>query len=250
MIPIRVSMLPAFAENSDLSGQVAVVIDILRASTTIVHALANGARSVRPCSTVKQAWKLAEQFSPQQRLLGGERHCQTIEGFDLDNSPLGYTSDRVADRDIIFTSTNGTYALETCIPAKQIYIGAFVNLSALTKKLLQRQQPVHLVCAGTNRQFTAEDILFAGAVIDQLLSATESQFEPVGVQSQMALDFYRTRSKTQTSFRAAMFESLGAENLIKLGLQSDIERAMQLDLFEIVPQWVSEERKLVVSNSE
>ncbi|MBT5017918.1 MAG: hypothetical protein HON04_04185, partial [Planctomicrobium sp.] len=90
--------MPTFSENSDLTGQIAVVVDILRASTTIVHALANGARSIRPCSTVEQAWKLAEQFSPQQRLLGGERHCQTIEGFDLDNSPLGYTSDRVADR--------------------------------------------------------------------------------------------------------------------------------------------------------
>jgi len=248
MIPIRVSMLPAFAENSDLTGQVAVVIDILRASTSIVHALANGARSILPCSTVKQAWKLAEQFSPQQRLLGGERDCQTIEGFDLDNSPLGYTSDRVANRDIIFTSTNGTYALETCIKAKQIYIGAFVNLRAMTKTLLQLKQPVHLVCAGTNRQFTAEDILFAGAVIDLMLSATESQFEPVEVQAQMALDFYRARGKSQASFRTAMFESLGAKNLINLGMQADIERAMQIDLFEIVPKWVSEERKLVVSD--
>lgn len=247
MIPIRVSLLPAFSENSDLTGQVAVVVDILRASTTIVHALANGARSIRPCSTVEQAWKLAEQFSPQQRLLGGERHCQTIEGFDLDNSPLGYTSDRVAARDIIFTSTNGTYALETCTSAKQIYIGAFVNLSAVTKNLFELKQPVHLVCAGTNRQFTAEDILFAGAVIDQLLSETESPFEPVEAQGQMALDYFRTRGKSPASFRKTMFESLGAENLIKLGLQPDIERAMQFDLFEIVPEWNSEERKLIVS---
>lgn len=247
MIPIRVSMLPAFAENSDLSGQVAVVIDILRASTTIVHALANGANSVVPCATVKQAWKLAEQFQPQQRRLGGERHCQKIEGFDLDNSPLSYSSEIVAGRDIIFTSTNGTYALEICKPASHILIGAFVNLQALTDILLRLKKPVHLVCAGTNRQLTAEDILFAGAVIQRLTANVISPFKVIDVQGLLAVDFFNERSKTDEQFRETMFESLGAENLIKLGLTRDIERAMQFDLFETVPAWDSESSKLIAA---
>lgn len=239
MTPIHVSMLPAFAEQADLHGQVAVMIDILRASTTIVHALANGAEHVIPCSTVAQAKKLSLNIPRQNCLLGGERNCQTIEGFDLDNSPLNYTQLVVKGKQIIFTTTNGTYALERCRDAQRILIGAFVNIDAVVQTLQNLHLPIHLVCAGTNRNLTAEDILFAGAVIDQLLK--KPGYTIAGVQSQMAVDFFRSRNTSAASFRTAFFESLGAENLIRLGMQPDIERAMEFNRFDVVPEWNPQE---------
>lgn len=249
MTPVTVSLLPAFAENISLSGQSAVVIDILRASTTIVHALANGANSVIPSATVKQAFKLAETIPQEGRLLGGERHCQRVEGFDLGNSPLEYHAEVVADRDVVFTSTNGTYALQTCLAAEKIRFGAFVNLSALVHELCADRLPVHLVCAGTNRLMTAEDILFAGAVVDALVKAGTSPFGVTGVECQLALDFYRSRGTTEKGRRQTVFDSLGAENLLRLGMQADIERAVQLDLFDVVPIWHQETERLISSDS-
>lgn len=222
---------------TDLQGRVAVVIDVLRASTTIVHALAAGAKCVLPCASVEQAWAYAEKIPVGERLLGGERHCQTIEGFDLDNSPLKYTPAAVAGRNVIFTTTNGTYVLERCRSAARVFVGAFVNLGAVERQLLRLKLPVHLVCAGTNRQLTAEDILFAGGVIDRLLAAVSEEFEPQGVEALLALDFYRARGTAAASLRQTMFGSLGAENLVKLGLQADIERALEIDRFQLLPEW-------------
>ncbi|QDT35134.1 2-phosphosulfolactate phosphatase [Thalassoglobus polymorphus] len=251
MIPIQVSLLPSLSTLVD-SGQitennsgdvmpVAVMIDILRASTTIVHALANGASAILPCSSVEQAHELAHEPASSQnapkRLLGGERHCQKIEGFDLDNSPFSYTPELVQDREIIFTTTNGTIALEHCRSASMILVGAFVNLSSLIDALVECGRPVHLMCAGTDRQLTAEDILFAGAVCDRLLSRPASEFEIADVQSQLALDFYRTRGLKRPDFEKTMLESLGAANLLRLGLEADVQRAMQVDLFKLVPVW-------------
>jgi 2-phosphosulfolactate phosphatase len=239
MIPIHVAMLPVFAEQADLSGQAAVMIDVLRASTTIVHALSSDAAAVVPCSTVEQTREIAATIPAENRLLGGERNCQRIEGFDLDNSPLKYRPEVVAGKQIIFTSTNGTYTLERCRAASRIFTGAFVNFSAIAQTLIELKFPVHLVCAGTNRQLTAEDILFAGAVVDRLL--TSHEFEVADVQAQMAVDFYRSRPVTSREFRQAIFGSLGAENLVKLQMHADIERAMQVDLFDIVPEWDADE---------
>lgn len=268
---IDVHMLPEFLEGVDLSESVAVVIDVLRASTTIVHALGHGAAAVIPCLEVDEARRIARENPENKILLGGERQGRIIDGFDLDNSPLSYRSGTVAGRTIAFTTTNGTRALLRCSQAQAVYIGAFANLSAIVEELLRGDRDVHLVCAGTDGQLTAEDILFAGALADELLtrsaasgedgferppvadaasvrersnpspmqaaSATEEAFVLENVQAQMAVDFHRARSADPETFRRTMFESLGGRNLVELGFTADIERAMQRDLFSVVPTW-------------
>ena len=245
---VSVSMLPMLAEPSELVGHSAVMIDVLRASTTILHALSNQARCVFPFATIEDARSHAESEDPSTRLLGGERHCQRIEGFDLDNSPLSYESKHIAGKTVIFTTTNGTFALEKCRPAERVFVGAFNNLSAISRKLVAVHQPVHLVCAGTNRQLTAEDILFAGALVDRLVKSPH--FQPGDVQAQMTLDFYRSRGDDPQLFRETIYESLGAENLIRLTMTADIERAMQIDRFDFVPEWNPESNSIVVSPDE
>src|SRR5690242_5734390 len=109
--PILVHLLPTLFEPADLRGGVAVVIDVLRATSTIVQALAAGATSVVPCGEIDEARAIAAKAAPGSVLLGGERKGVTIPGFDLGNSPGDYTSDVVTGKKLIFTTTNGTRAL-------------------------------------------------------------------------------------------------------------------------------------------
>jgi len=237
VIPIRVALLPSTMLVDDLPGSVAVVIDVLRASTTITHALVHGARAVVPCLTVEDARSCAESIPPDQRLLGGERHGEMIDGFDLDNSPFGYTPEVVTGKTIFFTTTNGTKALNSAVNADAILIGAFVNFSAIVSTLIQRLQPITLVCAGTNGNITGEDVLFAGAVIDELLTRSPDAFAVDDLQAQMALDFYRTRASSDADFQSAFQASDGAVNLFAIGMNRDIERSQERNLFDAVPVW-------------
>ncbi len=108
---ISIALLPSALSPSCLTGRVAVVIDVLRATTTMIHALAAGAESVRPCQEVAEAFRLRDQLGAAHCVLGGERHGLLIEGFQLDNSPFRYTPEVVRGKSVVFTTTNGTRAI-------------------------------------------------------------------------------------------------------------------------------------------
>jgi 2-phosphosulfolactate phosphatase len=237
MPALHVHLLPSLLTSRELSESVCVIIDVLRASSTIIHALGQGAQGVIPCLNVEDAQAAARNFPAGTCLFGGERHGQLIPGFDLDNSPLRYVPAVVKGKTIVFTTTNGTRALWECRNAWRIVIGAFVNQTALIQQLEELERDVHLVCAGTDGRLTAEDILFAGAVATQLQARRPGFWTPCGVQTALASDFYQMRSTSPEQFRQAFFESDGAMNLQALGMTADIERCLERDLFECVPAW-------------
>ncbi|MBX3439046.1 MAG: 2-phosphosulfolactate phosphatase [Planctomycetaceae bacterium] len=250
---VSVHMLPSLIEAGSLAGGVSVVIDVLRATTTIVHALANGAEAVVPCESIEQALEAKAAQSQSQGaagmnskvLLGGERHGELIPGFDLDNSPFAYSPEVVAGKTIIFTTTNGTRALHACRTASRVLIGAFVNHASLVRILQADGRPVHLVCAGTDGQLTAEDILFAGAVAVNLLKG--SALPVADVQTQMAVDFFQARSGDSEMFLQTLRNSRGGQNLLHLGMDADVQRASQWNLFEVVPEWHAAENRIVAA---
>lgn len=237
--PVHVYLLPAFIDPIALQGGVAVVIDVLRASTTIVHALAEGASAVLPFESVEDARAAAAGLPAGSVLLGGERGGERIEGFDLGNSPLEYTPDVVADKTVIFTTTNGTKALQQCRTAERVLIGAFVNRDALLRLLAEDGWPVHLVCAGTDGHLTGEDILFAGEI------AAELDPPDPDVQTQLAIDYWRARSVDPAVFQGTIRSSRGGQNLLRLGMAADIDRAAECDLFDIVPEWNAQANQIV-----
>ena len=156
MLPrILVYTLPKFSNPEALAGGTAVVIDVLRASTTIIYALQAGANAVIPCQEIDEARRIAAGFSPDEKILGGERGGMPIEGFDLGNSPEEFTPERVRGKTVVFTTTNGTQALLHVKRAKRILLGAFVNATAVVQHL-KGQEDVHLLCAGTDGQPTDE----------------------------------------------------------------------------------------------
>src|SRR5437868_5563075 len=135
MMPVQreilVHLTPELVEDRSLRGTIAVAVDVLRASTTIIHALAAGCIAVRPCLEVWEARAMAAEIPKDQVLLGGERHGKRLPDFDLGNSPAEYTPSVCAGKTLVLTTTNGSRAIHQAIGAERILIAAFVNLSAV-----------------------------------------------------------------------------------------------------------------------
>jgi len=235
---VKVHLLPALFEPDEVAGGIAVIIDVLRASTTITHALANGAREVIPCGEIDEALSVARGNPPGSVLLGGERDGLLIDGFDLDNNPFAYSADVVRGRKIAFTTSNGTRALLRAARADRVLIGSFVNLQAVVNVLAEESRPVHFVCAGTKGKITVEDSLCAGAMVEQLLAATMAvESDWTDDQLRLALDLYRRESVTEATFRQAMRSGFGGRNCLRLGFAEQIDRAGTWDLFDLVPEY-------------
>ncbi len=239
---IRVHLLPALFEPEEVRGGIAVILDILRASTTIVHALANGAKCVVPTLTVDDAVTIAATYPNRaEYLLGGEREGVLIDGFDYDNNPFAYTREVVQDRTVIFTTTNGTKALLRAAEADRVLIGSFVNLQAVVDVLAEDNRPIHLVCAGTKGKITVEDTLCAGAIIDRLFQEFGWRDDHLpDDQAQLALAKYLHASTSDEDFRRAMRNSYGGRNCRRLGFDTQIDRAATMDLFDLVPEYDGE----------
>ena len=233
---VSVHLLPLLFDREALSGGVAVVIDVLRASTTIIQAFAAGAEMVIPCDEVETAQGIARLLPPDKVLLGGERHGARIPGFDLDNSPLKYVPETVAGKTLAFTTTNGTRALTRCQLADRVLIGAFVNRQAIVDALVQDGRPVHLVCAGTDGLITSEDVLFGGAVAQAVRERRQDRSIPDD-ETQLALALWQTAKNDADQIRQILRDSRGGRNLLELGFDHDIDRAAQCDLFKLVPEY-------------
>ena len=244
MPTVKVHFLPELATSDQTSGSAVVVIDVLRATTTITYALAAGASKVVPCLEVGEARQVARMFAPGAIVLGGERNGVRIEGFALGNSPCEYTQDQVGGRTLLFTTTNGTKAMTACRRARRIVLGAFVNLSAVAS-VVRFETIAHLVCAGTRGEITREDVLLAGAVVDQL----ESRDGPDVLgndQARIARDAWRECvgawgeggevQGLSSKLEAVLADSLGGRNLANVGLARDLADVAKIDAFDVVPE--------------
>lgn len=239
----------------DVAGRVAVVIDVLRATSTIVAALAAGAREIRPASSPAEARarlaRLAAARGGRDGLvLGGERLGLRIEGFDLGNSPLEYTAGAVGGKTVFFTTTNGTRTLRRAAgrraaaaggapsaspapgpdgavpvtgpgPAKAVYVAAFLNATAVAERLLATEDSVVMACAGTRGGFSLEDVLLAGFLVDRLeRSARAARAESPGAAPTI---FFRDLARAG----AALYRHLAGpdgENLARVIVTADHAR--------------------------
>ena len=150
---------------ADVQGRVVLVIDVLRASTTVAVALANGAKAVIPFESSDEVVARAKQFARDDVLLAGERRMHTIPGFDLGNSPREYSAEAVEGKTVLLTTTNGTVALAGIQGARDVVVASYVNysaVSAMIRAAARGDTDVTIVCAGRDRQFALEDAACAG----------------------------------------------------------------------------------------
>lgn len=240
---LNVYALPNLVAAEELAGGSAVVIDVLRATTTIAYALDAGAKEVLPCLAISDALALAKQFPTDQVVLGGERDGATIDGFDLGNSPDEYTPDRVENKSIVFTTTNGTRAINHARAADEVLLAAFVNADAIVRHLYDRER-VHIICAGTDGRISDEDVLLAGMLVERLQREGGMVYQQNG-QAMTAREMWLNTFSLPQSLGAEVLDpdrlaaqlrkSLGAKNLLVLGLDEDILAASWVSRFDIVP---------------
>ena len=233
--PIFVHLLPNLFEPAELRDGVAVVMDVLRATSTIIQALAAGAQCVVPCGEIDEARRIAKTLPPRAAILGGERQGLKISGFDLGNSPEEYTSSFVGGKRVIFTTTNGTRALIRAKEARRVLVGALSNLPAVVKVLTGETGPVHLVCAGTNGRLTLEDVLCAGGIA-RWLHLGGDEFDAGDDSTLLAINLFESCGRDYDRVLETLRLSRGGRNLIECGLEADIAWCAEQDRFAIVPE--------------
>jgi 2-phosphosulfolactate phosphatase len=223
-------------------ADVAVVIDVLRATSVIATALAAGASQIVTCREISEAIALAGRITPRP-LLCGERGCKPIDGFDLGNSPAEYTSQRVQGQSLILTTTNGTRAIEAVADTRRVVTASFLNLSAVIETF-QQSENVHLVCAGTDGEITAEDVLLAGAIV----SECETRYQAVvqDDESILARQLWQSWFSRESlsagglpecrHLSGRLRETRGGSNLLRLGYQQDLDRCAAIDSLRVVPE--------------
>jgi len=232
-----------------VAGGIAVVIDVIRASTTITTALAHGAVAVYPRESVEESRRLLERLGPGT-LAGGERKSLRIEGFDLGNSPREYRRETVEGRPIVFTTTNGTAALAACRSAATILVGGLVNRSAVAAaaeaEARRHGVDVHLVCAGTDGEVTGEDLLGAGGI----LAALEGTRCRLDKQARAALDRFRdavggSRGENLAELLVPLLAvTAGGRRMAEVGMQDDLPFAAAIDAYDLVPVFESDTGRL------
>ncbi len=211
-------------------GDVIIVIDVLRCSSTIVTALANAAEGVIPTKTVKEARALRKKHS--EFLLAGERRGVKLKGFDLGNSPLEFSPQKVKGRHIVLTTTSGSKAIISSKKAKHVFAGAFLNVEAIAKatsKIAEREETgISLVSAGTDGQFSLEDFICAGAI-------AESFPATVFIHSDAVLAAILAFKQAKQSLKKVIQSGYHAQYLISQGFEEDIKFCSQLSIYKVVP---------------
>lgn len=239
---VSVHLLPALFAEEDVAGGLVVVVDILRASTTITHALFNGADRVVPFSSIEEAFAFKQQ--QPDAVLGGERGGVIVDGFDYGNSPADYTPQHVSGKVVGFTTTNGTRALLRSLQAAEIVVGCFANLSTVVAFAKSQSRPVHIVCAGTDGCITGEDVLFAGAVASRLgvgrpaaVAGQDKTNWAGNDEAQLAAAWWRqcVPGDSMAGIAQCLRNSLGGRNLIRLRYDADIGLAAEVDSVPVLP---------------
>ncbi|HVW59138.1 MAG TPA: 2-phosphosulfolactate phosphatase [Puia sp.] len=223
------ALSPALLHLYDLNHAIVVIIDVLRATSTIATALHNGAKCVIPVDSVAKCIELGRQIDG---ITAGERDGKIAEGLQHGNSPFEYPTDFIGGRTLVLTTTNGTKLLHMALDrgAGQIITGSFPNLSAVCDYLLDQALPVVLACAAWKDRVNIEDMLFAGAVINKV----KERFNINCDSSQVAETVYLEAKKDLYGFMKAKNAS-HYQRLSGYGLEKDIRYCLTPDVAPVLP---------------
>ncbi len=220
---------PAAVDELGMRGRNVVIIDVLRATTTICTALRNGAREIIPAPDIENATKIMSNLSSEARLLGGERQGKKIDGFDLGNSPAEYIPEKVSGKSIIFTTTNGAGAIYRCRYAATALVASFVNMSAIVQTIVEIGGTWTILCSGRQGAFSVEDATCAGMIISEVQALTDVDTEDAGLT---AVILYKNFKR---SILGMMKKSMHGKYLISIGFEDDLVLCSAVDSVPVVP---------------
>ncbi|MGE5508805.1 MAG: 2-phosphosulfolactate phosphatase [Chitinophagales bacterium] len=225
---VDVTFTPAELGKERLSDAVVVAIDVLRATTTAVTALSNGAAAVQAVAEPEEGRALLAALGEGAGLLGGERHGRPLPGFALGNSPAEYQPGRVRGKRIILTTTNGTRLLALCQEAREVVLAALVNAGAVARWLAGRPERVVVACAGRVGGFSLEDTVCAGLIVRRLGPGWQPTARAAAAVGLYGL--YRDQ------LVRALGESPHGRYLADIGLGADLADCARVDRYALVPR--------------
>lgn len=227
---LNVCLSPANLPSYTLENSVVVVIDIFRASSSICYGIANGAKAIIPVSSIEECLSYQESGF----LLAAERNGRVVEGFEIGNSPFSYSEEKVKGQSIVLTTTNGTRALKESLAADDIIVASFLNLSAVSIWLEKQSKDIVLLCAGWKNEFSLEDTLFAGSLVEKLNSDVFS----LNDSAIAAEDLYKIAKNDLSGY---LKKSSHSQRLKELNIEKDIAFCLQIDTITAIPILIGDE---------
>lgn len=218
------------------NNHITVVVDIFRATTTMCAALKNGARSIISVASIEEA----QDYKEKGYLVGAERNVKRCDFADFGNSPFDYTAGKVSGKDVVFTTTNGTQAIDVAKDSDILTVGAFSNISALADFCVDKQKDVIVLCAGWNNRFNIEDSLFGGALARKLI---DRGYAPASDATQVAL---LMRKEALPDVRSYIDRTEHIKRLEAHNLQDSVEYCLTEDTVNLVPVYSKETKKITI----
>lgn len=228
---------PALYPYYQHDGDTVIVVDTFRASATICAAFAAGAAAVIPVASLEEA----KHYKSNGYLVGAERNARKCDFADFGNSPFEYTPEAVAGREIVFTTTNGTHAIQAAINCRKLFVGTFPNIDAVLNASLQISNRIVILCAGWENKLNIEDLLFGGAFAEKL-----SAHEPTAFGSDTVRMAYELWDHAKENPLAYVKNCDHYARLVKNGAEADAPYCLQMNSVQIAPFYHKEERKLKI----
>ena len=242
---IDIPFLPSVPNPHLLSDQAVVVIDVLRATSVMVHAMSQGALEIVPVGTVKKAFQLIKDFPPGTTLLGGERGSKKIPGFDLGNSPKEYIAERVKEKRLILTTTNGTKAFHLVSSGKEILVGSFFNIGATAKRCLELGRDLFIFPSGDEGKFSLEDMICGGMLIELITEKERNNVVLTEASHYAQMLYQRFKDHLLEAFNL----SRHGKELTNRGFGDDLAYCAQIDITDIVPIFRDEVIRISLTSS-
>lgn len=235
---VEVCFSPAlYPFYTDIPGKIVVVTDIFRATTTMCVAFQNGSKAIIPVASIDEA----KAYKEKGYKVGAERNVKRCDFADFGNAPSEYTKEKVAGEEIVFTTTNGTQAINTALDANILLIGAFSNLNAVADFCISQQKDVMILCAGWENRFNIEDTLFGGALADTLIK--KGAYTSASDATQVALAMW---NEAKPNPRKYIEQTEHIKRLEANGLADSVDYCLTIDTVPLVPIFDKKSRKLTL----
>ena len=237
---LDVFFTPHQAKPADTAARLVVIVDVLRASTTVATALGNGAKTVMPLEGADEVIFRSKEFARSQIILAGEQKMHPITGFDLGNSPQDFTKKAVEGKTILITTTNGTRALLGVQGARDIVIASYVNFTAvlaMMKVAASSNTDIAIICAGEEGSFTLEDAACAGRYVRAIPKRTDSVQVNDAASASVLIE-----KKYGDNIEKVFKESSHGQALEAAGFGDDLTAAAEVDSYPVVP--IYQERQI------
>jgi 2-phosphosulfolactate phosphatase len=225
MNKIEVCLSPKLFDNYTLENKIVVIVDVLRATTIITTMFQNGLYKLIPVKTLDEAKELKEKGF----LVAAERDGKKVDFADFDNSPFTFNRDKIKDKTLVYSTTNGTNTINIARKSEKVILASFLNLTAVSNYLTQEQKDVLILCSGWQEDYCTEDTLFAGVLSEKLL---QKNFTSNSDSVNSSIDIWKLANENLSEYIKTIFQY---KRLVSFGMEKITKYCFKIDTTEVIP---------------